>query len=237
MQKFSPKRRFYVAPALAVCFLLAALFPPAPARAAEPQGGYSRSFGTADFRTNQDALKYEIPENGRYKIIPRSRNSTVSTRFPIPDNAWGYREWIVTAKVSSAEGAGAGVEVRNDEGGYALLLFPDGSGSMRYYAGKSAVWAAEIKVAGFSLPARISLTRDVNGSMLGKVNDVIVAARILPLDLKNIDPPPIKSVAFCTSSPAGRGSAEAVYEGLDVQAWGVKTNRSLFEAPSAPAAE
>jgi hypothetical protein len=232
MQKFSPKRRLFAA-----CLLFAAVFLPSAGRAAEPQAGYSRTFGAADFRTNQDALKYEIPENGRYKIIPRSTNSTVATQFQLPEDAWRYREWVVTANVSSSEMAGAGVSVWNDEGGCALLIFPDGSGFMRYYAGRDAAWTAEIKIANFSYPARISLARDANGSMLGRVNDIIVAARIVPLDLKNMKPSLIKSVAFSTSSTAGRGKSAAFYESLDVQAWGLTQSGNLFGTPGARAAE
>ena len=32
---------------------------------------YVKKYGTQNFTINQDALKYEIPERGLYKVIPR----------------------------------------------------------------------------------------------------------------------------------------------------------------------
>lgn len=236
------KKNFFAVPV----FVLSLIFWGAVAAlAADTQGGFVRSFGGGDFKTNQDASKYEIPEDGQYKITPRSQNSLVSTQFALPEEAWGYREWIVTANVNLSV-AGAGVGLWNDGGGYALLLFPDGSGFMRYYEGKDVSWSADVNVANYACPARVSLTRDANGTMLGRVNDVIVAARVLPFDMKDNAPPLVKTVSFVTQAPAppdnrktaktsdSAQGAQAIYDGLDVQAWGLRPSASVFDAPDAP---
>jgi hypothetical protein len=191
------------------------------------QERFELSFGQGDFRVTQDAVRYELPENGMYKIIPRSRNSMVWTQFPLPENASRYKEWTVTANVNSSEGAGAGVGVWYDDGGYMLLFFPDGRGLMRYYEGKSVGWSSEIKVANFAFPAKVSITRDVNGSMIGRVNEAIVAVRLVGVDLKKTKLPMVKSVSFATLSQGQSGTGSATYERLDVQAWGQNEIKGL----------
>jgi hypothetical protein len=202
---------------------------------AAPAGGpdrFERVFGIGDFKVTQDAAKYEIPENGMYKIMPRSKNTAVWTQFPLPESAWRYREWLVTASVNSSEGAGAGVGAWGDEGGYALMLFPDGRGTMRYYEGRKATWSVDFKAANFAFPAKVSLSRDSNGSVIGRVNDVAAAVRLIPVDLKKTVLPMVKSVSFATLSSASSDRSGAVYESLGVQAWGQSQTGKLFDSVS-----
>jgi hypothetical protein len=227
MWMFHSKRRCAVI--LALSLSVRAVF--AGASLASDAGGpparFERSFGAGDFKTTQDALKYEIPENGRCKVIPRSRNGVVWTRFALPEDSWKYKEWSVTASVNSSEGSGAGVGMWNDDEGCTLTIFPDGRGVMQYYEGRRATWSAEVRVANFAYPARISLERDINGSVIGRVNTAIVAVKLEPADLKKTELPPVKSVSFSTHAPAAAGRG-AVYDGIDVRAWGLGRTRDLF---------
>jgi hypothetical protein len=109
-----------------------------------------------------------------------------------------------------------------DDGGYVLLFFPDGSGFMRYYDGKSVAWSVEVKAANFAWPARLSLVRDINGSVTGRVDDAIVGARLLPVDLKRLALPNVKSLSFATQNLPGSNSGYALYERIDAEAFGAK---------------
>jgi hypothetical protein len=189
------------------------------AAVSEKQERFSYRIGADNFTVTRDAVKLESPENGMFKIMPRVRNSIAWTQFPLPESAWRQREWAVTAGVFSSAGAGAGVGMWGDDGGYALILFPDGRGFMRYYEGKNAVWSDEVKTANFSWPARLSLARDTNGSVIGRVNGAIVGVRLLGVDLKKRALPMIKSVSFATQA-SGTDGGYALYESLDVEAWG-----------------
>jgi hypothetical protein len=182
-------------------------------------GRFTHSFGPESFAVTRDAVKLEAPQDGMFKVAPRNRNNVVWTRFQLPDTAWRHREWSVTALVNSSSSAGGGVGAWYDDGGYVLLLFPDGQGFMRYYEGKSVAWSAEVKVANFAWPARLSLARDVNGSIIGRVNDAVIGARLVPVDLKRRALPMVKSVSFVTQATSGSGSGYALYERLDVEAW------------------
>jgi hypothetical protein len=182
---------------------------------------FERSFGIGDFKVNQDALKYETPENGMYKITPRAGGAVVWTSFALPESAWRFKEWTVTAVVNSSERSGAGVGLWSGENCYALFLYPDGRGVMRYYEGKKAIWGTEVRVANFAYPVRVSLSRDANGSMLGLVNGAVVATRLFAADLKRTNIPAVTSVSFATLSQAKPENASVLYEKLDVEAWGL----------------
>lgn len=183
------------------------------------EGRFRHSFGADNFAVTRDAVKLEAPQDGMFKIAPRGRNNAVWTYFQLPDDARRHREWSVTALVNSSSGAGGGVGMWYDDGGYVLLLFPDGQGFMRYYEGKRVAWSAEVKAANFAWPARLSLVRDANGSVVGRVNDAVIGARLIAVDLKRRALPLVKSVSFATQAISGSGSGYALYERLDVDAW------------------
>jgi hypothetical protein len=205
--------------AIACLLAIVATAAAAAPNVSETQGRFSYRIGADNFTVTRDAVKLESSENGMFKIMPRIRNSIAWTQFPLPESAWRQKEWVVTAGVSSSVGTGAGVGMWGDDGGYTLVLFPDGRGFMRYYEGKNAVWSAEVKAANFSWPARLSLVRDTNGSVIGRVNGAIVGVRLLGVDLKKRALPMIKSVSFATQA-SGTDGGYALYESLDVEAWG-----------------
>ena len=216
----SASRCFVVILAAAACFSAhGACFAAEPPGA--PDARFERSFGTADFKVNQDALKYETPEGGMYKVTPRMGNAVVWTRFALPESAWRFKEWTATAVVNSSERSGAGVGLWSGENCYVLFIYPDGHGAMRYYEGKKTVWGAEVKVANFAYPAQVSLRRDSNGSMLGMVNGAVAASRLFAVDLKKTGIPTVTAVSFATFSQAKPDNASVIYEKLDVEARGL----------------
>jgi hypothetical protein len=221
MWKFLPASRcFAVILAVIVCFSArGTCFSAEPSGA--PEERFERSFGTSDFKVNQDALKYETPENGMYKVTPRVGNAVVWTRFALPESAWRFKEWTATAVVNSAERSGAGVGLWSGENCYVLFIYPSGQGVMRYYEGKKTTWGAEVKIANFAYPARVSLRRDSNGSMLGMVNEAVVATRLFAADLKRANIPTVTAVSFATFSQAKPDNASVLYEKLDVEARGL----------------
>jgi hypothetical protein len=224
MGKLLSKSRCFVIILAAAAFFSAfsvneTCFAAEPANAAEER--FKRSFGTGDFKVNRDALKHETPENGMYKVTPRVGNAVVWTRFALPEDAWRFKEWIATAVVNSSEGSGTGVGLWSGENCCVLFMYPDGRGVMRYYEGKKTVWGTEVKTANFSYPARISLFRDSNGSMLGMINGAVVASRLLAVDLKKTNIPKVTAVSFATFSRAKPEKASVLYERLDVEAWGL----------------
>jgi hypothetical protein len=203
-------------------FLFTAAAALAASDAPETPARFSYSIDARNFTVTRDAVKLEAPQDGMLRVAPRARGSVVWTHFPLPEESRGHREWIVTASVGASAGAGGGVGMWYDDGGYVLLLFPDGNGYMRYYDGKSVLWSAEVKAANFAWPARLSLVRDVNGSVTGRVDDAIVGARLLPVDLKRRALPKVKSLSFVTQNLPGTNSGYALYEKLDAEAYGAK---------------
>ena len=198
----------------------------APADGAEQSSpGWQQKFTVKDFKFNQNALRYEIPEGSLYKIMPRLRDSMASTHFQVPLNASSLLQWEVTATVADSDNTGAGVGLwSGDNQGYVFYLFPQGDGFIRYVDGKKAIWTAEIFVRNFSYPARMTIVRDPNGSVVAKVNDIIVALRQYDADLTAAAPDKITSVSFVTISSPKAAGFPAYYESLEARAWGERRN-------------
>ena len=193
---------------------------------------FKRSFDTKDFRLNQDGLKYEVPENAAYKIIPRLKNAEIWTHFPIPAEAGSYLEWIVTAIVRASDGPAAGVALWGESNGFALYVYPDGRGFLRQYEGKKSVGTKEFTVQNFAYPANLTIWRDANGSIVAKVDDVVVAVHLLDVDVQTPKTTGVTSVSFATiASGAANGKNGVSYERLDVEGWGKRKNEKgdLFE--------
>lgn len=189
---------------------------------------YVRSYSIRDFKLNQDSLKYEVPENAAYRITPRLKKTEVLTSFGVPQESQGYLEWVATAIVRGSDGPAAGIGLWGAGDGYVLYLFPDGSGAMRQYQDKKSVWSKEIKIANFAYPANLTLWRDANGSVIAKVDGVVVAARLFDVDVKAPKTPKITSVSFVTRSSEKVGGS-VFYEKLDIEAWGTKGIANLFK--------
>lgn len=208
---------------IAICVLIP-LFAFCPAFAATPESGvsarYERVFGAQDFKVGQDGLKYEMPESGMLKVMPRLQDSYVFTRFNLPDDVFLRKEWIVTAIVYNSESPATGVGLWNGDKGHAFYVFPDGSSRFQYFDGNKVTWTSEVRVVNFAYPARISLERDPNGNLVARVNGVIVAVRIFEVDLKKPKLTPVTAVSFVTHSTPKKAGASAYFEKLEVSAWG-----------------
>ena len=219
---------------LAIVTALLSSFPHA-AFAADAPGQperYKRSFVFKDFRMNQDAVRYEVPENGAYKIMPRLKNIAVWTNFQVPTADQAKLEWSVNAVVRSSEGSAAGVGLWMGDNGYCFYLYPDGKGSLQHYEGKKSVWRSNVEIKNFRYPASVRLRRDANGSILAEVDGMVAAVRLLAIDIKEPKLSNVTSVSFATHSPASlpaRGSAAAIYERLEVEGWGVKAAEDRFD--------
>ncbi len=181
---------------------------------------YDQVFDAKSFKLGQDALKYEMPESGMFKIMPRLSDSYVFTRFDLPEDVQLRKEWSVTATVYNSESPAAGVGLWNGDKGYAFYVFPDGRGRFQYFEGNKTTWTSDVKVINFSYPARITLERDPNGNFIARVNGVIVAVRIFEVDLKKPKLTPITAASFVTHSTPKRSGAPAYFEKLEVSAWG-----------------
>lgn len=182
---------------------------------------YEHVFDAKDFKIGQDALKYEMPESGMFKIMPRLLDSYVFTRFDLAEDVQLRKEWAVTATVYNSESPAAGVGLWNGDKGHAFYVFPDGGGRFQYFEGNKTTWTSDVKVINFSYPARIALERDPNGNFIARVNGVVVAVRIFEVDLKKPKLSPITAVSFVTHSTPKRAGAPAYFEKLEVSAWGV----------------
>lgn len=207
----------------ALCFLMP-LCTPVPAFAAvaeqpEPER-YRRVFGAEDFKIGQDALKYERPDSGMFKIMPRLQDSAVFTRFNIPDETALCKEWLVSATVYSSESPAAGVGLWNGDKGYVFYVFPNGRSRFEYREGNNTTWVSEAAVSGFAFPSKISIERDAGGSVIARVNGVIVSARVLEVNLKKAKPEAITAVSFVTRSTPDKSGAAAYFEKLEVTARG-----------------
>lgn len=207
----------------AVCACaLASPFHAVPACAADASGGdrFERTFDASGFRIGQDALKYELSEGGMFKIMPRLANSVVFTRFDVQDGARSFKEWIVTASVYNSESPASGVALWSGDNGHVFCVFPDGGARLQYYEGTKVTWSMESSVKNFSYPAKISIERDPGGSILARVNGVIVGARLFAVDLAKQNLPDITAVSFATRSTKNRAGSPAWYESLNVVASG-----------------
>ena len=196
---------------------------------ASPDERFRRTFDARDFRLNQDGLKYEVPENAAYKIIPRLKNTEIWTHFAVPSEAKSYLEWTVTAIVRGSDGPAAGVALWGESDGYALYVYPDGKGMLRQYEGKKPVWTKEFSVQSFAYPANLTILRDANGSVLAKVDDAVVAVKLLDVDVRKPKTTDVVSASFATRRAGGRDGASASYERLDVEGWGTRDVSRLFE--------
>ena len=193
---------------------------------------YKRDFAFRDFRTNQDAMRYEIPENGAYKIMPRLKNTAIWTQFQIPTTEQPKIEWSVKAVVRSSEGSAAGVGLWMGNNGYCFYLYPDGKGSLQYYEGKKSTWRTSVEIKNFRYPASLRLRRDANGSILAEVDGMVAATRLLAIDVKEPKLSNVTSASFATHSPAAmpaRGNTGVTYERLEVEGWGLKATEDRFE--------
>ena len=129
-------------------------------------------------------------------------------------------QWEVTAVVADSDSTGAGVGLWSGDNGYVFYLFPQGDGFFRYVEGKKAIWTAEIRTWNFSYPVRMTIVRDPNGSVIAKVNDIIVASRLFNADLAAPAPDKVTSVSFVTISSAKSAGHPVFYESLEARAWG-----------------
>ncbi|MDR1481597.1 MAG: hypothetical protein LBI74_03125 [Synergistaceae bacterium] len=187
----------------------------------ERPGRYRAAFTVKDFKENRDAIKSEIPGDGAYRIVARIANADIKTPFLIPDDARGYAEWVVTASLRDSKGPAAGLGITTEAGEYVAYVYPDGQGMFGYSDGKNAEWVSDFKIKNFKFPAVMSLWRDVNGSVILRVNGAVTAVRLKPVDLKISETDPVKSVFFATRSKDSSG-APAIYEAISVEGWGTK---------------
>jgi hypothetical protein len=183
---------------------------------------FKRSFGAKDFRLNQDSMKYEVPENAAYRIIPRLKNTDVWSGFPVPSEAKSYIEWVVTAVVRGSDGPAAGVALWGESDGFALCVYPDGKGFLRQYENKKAVWTKEFSIENFAFPANLTIWRDANGSVIAKVDGVVIAMKLLDVDTRRPKTTDVTSVSFATRATGGKTGGAATYEKLDVEGWGTR---------------
>lgn len=217
-------RCFYLVSACVLCVLLfgTALFAAEPPVQADR---YEKVFGIRDFRMNQDGLRYEMPENGACKILPRLKNTAVWTHFQVPSKERARSEWNVKAVVRRSEGSAAGVGVWMGDKGYSFYLYPDGRGSLQYYEGRKSVWRSSVEIKNFTYPANLSLRRDANGSIIAEVDDMVATTKLFAIDVKEPRLNDVTSVSFSTHSPAsmsGQSGAAVFYERLEVKAWGTQ---------------
>lgn len=204
-------------------FTVAALsYTDSPAAAAQAPGGdvYAHTFGAADYRMNRDGVREETPVNETYRITPRLPNSNILTHFQVPSDKQSFPEWSVTASVLSSEGPAAGVALWSGTNGYVLSFYPDGRGYLRGYKGRDVSWSQDISLKSFAYPASITLERDANGSVLGKVNGIIVAAHVLDVNLKRTSGDRVTTVSFATRSTKENPGGSATYGALGVRGWG-----------------
>ncbi|MDL2264555.1 hypothetical protein LJC31_07880 [Synergistaceae bacterium OttesenSCG-928-I11] len=194
-----------------------------------PAERFKHSFDAKNFKLNQDGMKYEVPENAAYKIIPRLKNTEIWTNFPVPSEAKSYLEWVVTAIVRGSDGPGAGVALWGESDGFALYVYPDGRGLLRQYEGKKPVWTKEFSVKNFAYPANLTIWRDANGSIVAKVDGIVVATKLLDVDVRKPQTTEVTSVSFATRATGGKSGASASYEKLDVEGWGTRDTSHLFK--------
>lgn len=190
---------------------------------------YARSYGFADFKLNQDSMKYEVPENAAYRIMPRLKRTEIWTGFAVPQESQEYLEWVVTAVVRASDGPAPGVGIWSESDGHVLCIFPDGTGALRQYEGKKSVWSKEIKIENFSYPANLTLWRDANGSIIAKVDGIVVAAKLLDVDIQKPQTPKVTSICFATRSATAKAEGSAYYEKLDIEGWGKRNLSHLFK--------
>jgi hypothetical protein len=183
---------------------------------------FKRSFDIKDFRLNQDGMKYEVPENAAYRIIPRLKNTEIWSGFPVPSEAKSYLEWVVTAIVRGSDGPAAGVALWGESDGFALYVYPDGKGVLRQYENRKSVWTKEFSIENFAFPANLTIWRDANGSVIAKVDGVVVAMKLLDVDVSKPKTTEVTSVSFATRATAGKTGVSATYEKLDVEGWGTR---------------
>ena len=181
---------------------------------------WQQKFAAADFKFSQNALMYEIPEGGMFKVTPRLKDFHVATHFQIPSDASSLPQWEVTATVIGSDSHAAGVALWYGDKGWTLYIFPNGNGFLRYFEGKKATWTADVTTRNFTYPARLTILRDPNGSILAKINDVIVAIKHYGSDLAADAPEKVTSVSFFTHSTKKGSGTPAVYESLEARAWG-----------------
>lgn len=200
------------------------------ALAATSACAYERVYDSRDFKLNQDSIKYEVPENGAYKIIPRMKNADVWTRFVVPDDASKLADWSATAIVLGVDGASAGIAYFGDTAAAVLTVAPGGAGVLREISGRKTVWKQEFKIENFAYPANLTLRRDGNGSFIAEVDGRYVAARLMPVAVGEMKAWPVRSVSFATRTDGERKNAYVSYERLEVKADGASTSASsLFE--------
>lgn len=181
---------------------------------------YVKKYGAQNFTINQDALKYEIPERGLYKVIPRLKDSAVWTQFAVPEKTGAtFKEWQIEAVVKDSDGAGAGVAIWFSDRGYAFYLFPDGGGYLRCFEGKKATWSSEVRVRNFAYPARLALYLDPNGSVIAKLDDKVCATCLFEVDLNKSAQEDVTSASFVTHSEKNRSGLAAYFESMEIRGW------------------
>jgi hypothetical protein len=197
----------------------------------EPPVRFRAAFTAKDFKENRDAIKSEVPDDGAYRIVPRTANANIRTSFPIPENEQTYAEWVVTARLRNSKGSAAGVGMATGAGDYAAYVYPDGRGMLWYSDGKKSEWTSDFTIKNFAFPANISLWRDANGSVILRINGAVAAVRLITVDLKVSDTSPVKSVFFATRSKDSSG-AFAVYEAIAVEGWGARGPQGIENSAS-----
>lgn len=181
---------------------------------------YEQLFDQKNFKLGQDGVKFELPESGMLKVMPRLSDTAVFTRFDLPQEAQLYKEWIATASVYTSESPASGVGLWNGDKGHVFYVYPDGSGRLEYLEGIKTEWDTAVKLKNFTYPAQISIERDAGGNIVARVNDIIVAARIFEVDLKKPKLPVVTAVSFVTHSTTKRADAAVWFESLKVRSWG-----------------
>ncbi len=185
------------------------------------QDTYRYTFGQNDFRVNQDGKKYQVPENGAYKVVPRIAEIPVWTYFQIPEAEQMRKVWIATATVRSSDGPAGGVGIGDAKSEYAFCVYPDGSGSLSHYAGRRRTWAQNVHIQNFSYPALLTLWRDENGNVIAMVNGTVVATRLFEIDMKKPKAEKVTHAFFATHAPTRAGTA-IYYESLHLEGKGTR---------------
>lgn len=209
--------------------LVIALNLTAAACAADLSDTYYFSFDYRSFTLNKDGIRYEMPENSSYRVIPRLKGTEVWTRFQIPNEVKTLLNWSATAVVKSSDGPSAGVALICESERSSLTIAPDGSGAMKVFDDTKVIWSSRFQVKNFAFPANLALLRDANGSFTAYVDGRLVAASIREYDVKTPKTSPITSAAFVTESLASDpGKAGVLYEKLDVSASGRRVVVNIF---------
>lgn len=189
------------------------------ALSAEAADTYSRVYMGKDFRQTRDSIRSESPMDGGVQVVPLIRDVDVMTQFSVPDDARGLCEWRVSAVIRSAAGTRTGVVMRTDDRIWTLSISNNGEGSLRSFSGKKLVDRHDFAAKNISWPMTLTIWRDMNGSIVGRINEAVVAAVIYEYDAAGPKISDVLSIGISTTSD-GSPNAHALYDRVEVSGSG-----------------